>query len=253
MKIIGKTGRTIDIDLISYQGITEINCTENDDLLQGICNDGKRLLWKGDDLYTETSGWHRINRIKQIGVNQYRSTCMERTDTTMMLLPLFGSNQTEMCFQDHFMNAFLEHETYGKQEGIIWVLIKTPLNIDIRFTKLIDKLRHSGRCVKEVQLTSFFTLFTMKLDEQYIKDYTMMILSKFSKMSNDAKNAIYTFHGITGQPDHQLKLQLSKSPVYKTYLEKKIGETIHGDAELRSAIDDERETFRMSYITEDIR
>jgi len=253
MKIVGKTGRTIDINLLNYKGITEVNCTEKEGLLKGILHNDKRLLWKGDDLYTEDLGWHRINMIKRVGPNNYKSTCMERTDTSMMLVPLFGSNELEMCYSDFFMNAFLYHEEHGNQEGIIWMLIKKPLKIDIRYTRLIDKFRTSTRCVKEEQLTNTFTLFTMKLDDDFVRDYTMLTLSKFSKLSEEAKHSIYKFHGYLGQPDHQLRLQLSKSLVYKAYLEKKIGETIHRDAELRSTIDDERETFRMSYITEDIR
>lgn len=253
MKIIGQTGRTIDIKLPNYENITEIPSVEKDILLEGINHNDKRLFWKGDNLYCEKLGWHRINKIKRIGPNHYRSTCMERTDTSMLLLPILGSNQIEMCYQDHFMNAFLYHETHGKQTDIIWVLVKKPLSSDTRYIKLIDKFRSSTRCVKEEHLTHVFTLFTIKLPEENSKDYTMFSLSKFSQMSDKAKHAIFTFHGITGQPDHEIRLQLSKSPVYKAYLEKKIGEVINSSAELKSSLDDDRETFKMSYITEDIR
>jgi hypothetical protein len=258
MKIVGKTGRTIDIKLPGYEGITEVDCTEKEGVLKGILQNDKRLLWKGDDLYTDDLGWHRINLIKRVGPNRYKSTCMERTDTSMMLVPLLGSNQLEMCYSDFFMNAFLFHEDHGQQDGIIWVLMKKPLVVgDIRYTKVIDKLRNSKRCVKEEQLTSTFTLFTMKLPEDFTRDYTMLRLSHFSKLSEEAQHLIFKFHGYLGQPDHSIRLQLAKSPVYKDYLEKKIygksGKKLPNDAELRSAIDDERETFKMSYITEDIR
>ena len=253
MKISSRTGRTVDIKLQQYKNITEVECLDKEGTLQGLLSDEKRLLWKGDNLYTEDLGWYRVNMIKRIGPNNYRSTCMERTDTSMLLFPLFGGNQVEMCYSDYFMNAFLYHEEHGIQEGIVWVLMKKPLKPETRYTKAIDKLRSSKRCIKEETLTSEFTLFTMKLPEKSIKDYTMVSLSKFSKMSDKAKNDIFTFHNILGQSDHQLKSQLTKSPIYKAYLEKKIGESIHFDAELRSVIDEDRETFKMSYITEDIR
>ena len=65
---------------------------------------------------------------------------------------------------------------------------------------------------------------------------------------------IYRFHNISEQSDNQLRLQLSKSPVYKKYLEDKIGvKELPIGAELHSAIDDQRECFRYNYIIEDIR
>ncbi len=259
MDIIAQTGRTIDIKLPKYENISEVDCTTKERLLKGILHNDKRLLWKGDAIYTEDLGWHRINMLKRIGPNHYRSTCMERTDTSMFLLPLFGGDQIKMCFPDYFMNAFLYHEQHGKQEGIIWVLIKKPLTSDVRYIELLNKFRGSNRCVKEEILSSTFTLFTMKLPDEHIKDYTMFSLSKFSKLSDKAKDAVFRFHGIIGQPDHQIRLQLTKSPIYKAYLEKKISdpkkprEKLPDNAELRSVIEENRETFKMSYITEDIR
>jgi len=253
MKIINHTGRTVKISIPHTTKVTEINCTEKEGLLSGILHNDKRLLWKGDSLYTEDMGWHRINMIKRVGPNNYKSTCMERTDTSMLLFPIFGSNNMEMCYPDYFMNAFLYHETHGYKEGIIWVLMKKPLKPDIRYDRAIDKLRGSNRCVKEETLSNEYTLYTMKLPEESNMDYNMFRLSKFSKMSDITKQKIYVFHNIHNQPDNMLRLQLSKSPVYKKYLEDKINDVLHSDAELRSAIDDDRETFKMSYITEDIR
>lgn len=216
--------------------------------------DDKRILWKGDSVYTMDSGWYRINDIKRIEQGKYRSSTMERTDSTMMMFPLFGSTHYEMCYKDYFMNAFIYHEEHDWQDNIIWVLMKKPIRPDIRYDRAIDLIRNGKRCVKEEQLGSNFTLFTMKLPEIFEKDFSMFKLSKFSKMSDNAKSMIYRFHNISEKSDNPLRLQLSRSPIYKKYLEDKIGiKELPPNAELHSAIDDQRECFRYNYIIEDIR
>ncbi len=222
-------------------------------ILSGGSELGTRIVWIKDMLFCEKKGWYQLNDIKHVttlenGDNVYRSLTMQRSDTSMMILPFIGGSRNELCYSDHMMNAFLYREGYDKEDRI-WVLMRRPLHKDLYYNKAITILRTCEEFISEEFIGSEYQMFTLRLPEEFEDDINMIKQSKFSKISESGKRRILAFHNIQNDKN-KLKMQLYKNSILRKKLEKDLQVRISSDAELRSLVNMDRETFKDEYIIE---
>lgn len=225
--------------------------------LLGIKYEGQRLVWCKDMMFCKGKGWFQLNSIAITNEREkytlYTANVMERSDTSMMILPFNGSTRKELCWSDFLVNAFSFREGFDCNDRI-WVLLRVPLTskASLEYNKVANILRECDEFVEEEFLGTEFQMFTLLIPEDFQVDVDLILQSKYSKISEGAKRRILAFHNIQDN-NNKLKLQLYKSPLLKKQIEDSLKVKLHNDVELKSSIDMERETFYDGYIIDDSR
>lgn len=245
--VITYTGFHIQISVKEDAEIEEIE-DENGDIIQ-IKKNGKRLFFKGDHVYVKDVGWYQLNDIALMrshkGVRVYRGLTMERSDTSLLILPVYGGTRADVSFSTHLMNAYLYRE--GCMDGCIWVLMKRPHIVDSRYENAMTFFRSSDHFMNEEELGSEYVMLTLAIPNHFIEDLIKIRQGKFSEISESHKQRIYDFHMIRDKYN-KIRLELEKSPLLRDKMEKEYDIEIPEGSELRSRIDEDRETFYDKYI-----
>ena len=245
--VITYTGFHIQISVKEDGQIEEIK-DDNGDIIQ-IKKNGKRLFFKGDHIYVKDVGWYQLNDIALMrttkNVRVYRGLTMERSDTSLLILPLYGGTRADVSFSTHFMNAYLYRE--GCMDGCIWVLMKRPHIVDSRYENAMHFFRSSDHFMNEEELGSEYVMLTLAIPDDFIEDLIRIRSGKFSEISESHKNRIYDFHMIRDKYN-KIRLELEKSPLLRDKMEKEYDIEIPDGSELRSRMDEDRETFYDRYI-----
>ena len=245
--VITYTGFHIQLSVKEDAEIEEIE-DENGDIIQ-IKKNGKRLFFKGDHVYVKDVGWYQLNDIALMrshqGVRVYRGLTMERSDTSLLMLPVYGGTRADVSFSTHLMNAYLYRE--GCMDGCIWVLMKRPHVVDSRYENAMTFFRSSDHFMNEEELGSEYVMLTLAITDHFIEDLIKIRQGKFSEISESHKQRIYDFHMIRDKYN-KIRLELEKSPLLRDKMEKEYDIEIPEGSELRSRMDEDRETFYDRYI-----
>lgn len=241
--------------VVQFKTHKDTECHYDEDKLLGVKYEGKRVIWTGDTIFCKGKGWYQLNSMKKVSSNGrydlYTALIMERSDTAMMILPFNGGTGEEIQWSRHLINAFSFREGFDDNDRI-WVLFRRPLTGSVEYENIMSIMRSNEDCIGEEFIGSEYQMFTMLIPEEFKEDADLILQSKFSQISESAKRRIFRFHNI--QDDHnKIKLQLNRNPILKKKLENDLGVKISANAELRSAIDVDRETFFNSYIIDDSR
>lgn len=231
------------------------------DGILSIKKNGVAIVRRSDKIYVQEKGWYQLNDItllrKRNGIRVYRGSTMQRTDSSLMLLPFIGGTKRVFGYEEHLVNAFCFRENY---EGIqrIWVLMKMPVLDHLSFRGAISLFRQSPYLEREEVLGTEHQMFTFLIPEGFKKDHELFLQSKFSRMSKGAKDRIYDFHGITDR-NNKLRMQLERSARLRKNFVKDLTITpenppvIDKEDELRSLLKPDRETFKNKYIIDEYR
>ena len=245
--VITYTGFHIQISIKEDAEIEEIE-DENGDIIQ-IKKNGKRLFFKGDHVYVKDVGWYQLNDIALMrsnkGVRVYRGLTMERSDTSLLMLPVYGGTRADVSFSTHLMNAYLYRE--GCMDGCIWVLMKRPHIVDSRYENAMTFFRSSDHFMNEEELGSEYVMLTLAIPDHFIEDLIKIRQGKFSEISESHKQRIYDFHMIRDKYN-KIRLELEKSSLLRDKMEKEYDIEIPEGSELRSRMEEDRETFYDRYI-----
>ena len=245
--VITYTGFHIQISVKEDGQIEEIK-DDNGDIIQ-IKKNGKRLFFKGDHVYVKDVGWYQLNDIALMrshkGVRVYRGLTMERSDTSLLMLPVYGGTRADVSFSTHLMNAYLYRE--GCMDGCIWVLMKRPHIVDSRYENAMTFFRSSDHFMNEEELGSEYVMLTLAIPDHFIEDLIKIRQGKFSEISESHKQRIYDFHMIRDKYN-KIRLELEKSPLLRDKMEKEYDIEIPEGSELRSRMEEDRETFYDRYI-----
>ncbi len=245
--VITYTGFHIQISVKEDAEIEEIE-DENGDIIQ-IKKNGKRLFFKGDHVYVKDVGWYQLNDIALMrsnkGVRVYRGLTMERSDTSLLMLPVYGGTRADVSFSTHLMNAYLYRE--GCMDGCIWVLMKRPHIVDSRYENAMTFFRSSDHFMNEEELGSEYVMLTLAIPDHFIEDLIKIRQGKFSEITESYKQRIYDFHMIRDKYN-KIRLELEKSPLLRDKMEKEYDIEIPEGSELRSRMEEDRETFYDRYI-----
>jgi len=232
---------------------------EDTGFIKGVKVKNERILWKDDLVHIPMRGWYQLRTLELIdskgGHNVYRGLMMIRSESSIMLLPLLGGDRDSFSYTDHLMNAYCYHEDIKGQ--YLWVLMRPPKTRSSYSYDTTESLfRASHSFVKEEELGTEFKMFTFRIPSMYVGDYLMFLNSKFSRMSEIAKDKILNFHSMHDKS--KLALQLCRDKGFRKSLEKQLSNkgssvTISIDDELRSSLYNERETFKKEYIINESR
>lgn len=241
--------------VVQFKTHKDTECQYEEDKLLGVRYESKRVIWTGDTIFCKGRGWYQINSMRKANgtesYDKYTAQIMERSDTAMMILPFNGSTRKELEWSNYLINAFSFREGYDDNDRI-WVLFRRPLSEDRKYENVMDLMRTNEDCIGEEFLGSEYHMFTMLIPEEFKEDADLILQSDFSKITESAKRRILRFHNIQDD-NNKLKLQLYKNPILKKKIEKDLNVKIPFDAELRSSIETDRETFFNSYIIDDSR
>ena len=223
--------------------------------ISGLKYDSKRVIWEKDTIFCKNKGWYQVNSItlveKYEKYHLYAANVMERSDTSMMILPFNGSTRKELRWGEYLVNAFSFREGFDDNDRI-WVLLRRSLNSSMEYQNVVNALRECEEFVDEEYIGTEFHMFTLLIPEDFRDDADLILRSRFSRISEQAKRRILAFHNIRDDDD-RLKLQLYRHQVLRNLMEKQLGVEISHEAELRSTIDTNKETFFNDYIIEDYR
>lgn len=247
--------RFINAFVLQFKTHNEVEHQFDGESLSGVKYGGNRLIWQKDLIFCKDKGWYQLNNITIAGTYDehtlYTAIVMERSDTAMLILPFNGSSRKELCWTEYLVNAFSFREDHDDNDRI-WVLMRVPSQNDRRFIEVCNILRECDEFISEEIIGTEYQMFTLLIPEEFRNDADLILQSRFSKITEGAKRRILAFHNIQDD-NNKIKLQLYKSPILKNELEKRLSVKIHSNAELRSSIDMERETFYNKYILDDSR
>ena len=245
--VITYTGFHIQISVKEDSKIEEME--DENGFFYEIRKNGKRLFFKGDHIYVKDVGWYQLNDIALMrshnGVRVYRGLTMERSDTSLLILPVYGGTRADVSFSTHLMNAYLYRE--GCMDGCIWVLMKRPRIVDSRYENAMHFFRSSDHFMNEEELGSEYVMLTLAIPDYFIEDLIKIRQGKFSEISESHKQRIYDFHMIRDKYN-KIRLELEKSPLLRDKMEKEYDIEIPEGSELRSRMEEDRETFYDRYI-----
>lgn len=227
----------------------------NGESISGLKYNNKRVIWEKDTIFCKNKGWYQVNSINLVEKYEkyhlYAANVMERSDTSMMILPFNGSTRKELRWGEYLVNAFSFREGFDDNDRI-WVLLRRPLNNNNEYQNVVNVLRECEEFVDEEYIGTEFHMFTLLIPEDFRDDVDLILRSRFSRISEQAKRRILAFHNIFDD-DNKLKLQLYRHQVLRDHMEKNLQVRISPDAELRDPIKTDRETFFNDYIIEDYR
>jgi len=245
--VITYTGFHIQISVKEDGEIEEME--DENGFFYEIRKNGKRLFFKGDYIYVKDVGWYQLNDIALMrsnnGVRVYRGLTMERSDTSLLILPVYGGTRADVSFSTHLMNAYLYRE--GCMDGCIWVLMKRPHIVDSRYENAMHFFRSMDHFMNEEELGSEYVMLTLAIPDDFVEDLVRIRVGRFSEISESHKKRIYDFH-IIRDKYNKIRLELEKSPLLRDKMEKEYDIEIPEGSELRSSMDEDRETFYDKYI-----
>lgn len=207
-----------------------------------LSDDHSRGVSIGDPYYLPSEGWYRINKIEKKDGTIYLSM-FERSDTSLFILPLINDNRMWWTTDMHLVNAFDRIE--GKiPSDAIYVVYREPLTDEkeTSFNKRDSSFRQSAYFKDVLPMPKGFVCYRFAVPSSMLNDLQAFRNSKFSKMSDRAKSAIITFNNGTKFIE-RLKRQLNRDDSLRKQMEEQYNVSIPRDAELRSLINESRETL----------
>lgn len=144
------------------------------------------------------------------------------------------------CLQNTFL--FDDNNTHNNS---IYCLFKFQNTIQL---ELFDKLNISNNNLIDVwDININECIYIFNIPNKYINDYNLILNSKYSEISIDAKKIILNFwskiYGNNGV--NAVRQVLYKDPLLKQELEKKLNVKIHEDSELGQYFDLEKEIINI--------
>jgi len=256
--IVSLNGFSIQIGVKDTDDITDVETLRPgitiSKTLMRVDHKGKRFLHQGDHVYVPEKGWYQLNELQLIkkvnGVRLYRGITMYRSDTSLMALPFLGGDRKMFGYTEHMMNAFCFRE--GEKEGQyrIWVLIR--IGDSTGYEHANNALTSSPCLINTEEYGGEFIIHTFTIPNVFRPDFDLFLKSKFSRMSEGAKERIYDFHKIQDR-HNRLRMQLERSKRLRENMEKEwdLEEPLSPQVELRDPLSIERETFYDRYIIDD--
>jgi hypothetical protein len=237
-----------------------VNCNVTDvkddrgSVITVLDSNGRRLITLGDLLYVKDHGWYQCNRMDRLRVSDghaiYRVITAERSDTSLLLLPMYGGDRESFRFSDLLVNAYCFRE--GFSPGRIWLLYRIPHSDEDVLTDTLDSISKNPWYLTHESFGTEHIVVTMSIPDGHIDTVHRFFSGKFSKFTQEYKESIYRFHNINDRYN-RLRLELERHPVLKQRMETDLSITLGDEDELRSAIVEDRETLKVSMLIDEQR
>lgn len=173
------------------------------------------------------------------------------------LLPLLSELvDFDKKYHDNIVNTYITDDL-GKYKDCLFILHKFSFK-NPEYTRYENQLI-KNECFVDLIDVGNDVLYIFKFPEEYMFEYNKFIAGKYSEYKNDAKELILNFFGEIYKGNInavnfliKVKQILFKDKKLKNKLELELGVKIPDNAELRSIINLDEETFNLSqYIQQD--
>ena len=203
---------------------------------------------------------YKIKRIKKessqgvAGQGYYLYTHDKLSKTSNFIFPYLGKNREYFKWNENFVNSFIGTEEDGDYGTSIYLLYRYDGSNSF---SIFEKEITEHKWYKEtIDTDKFHVLFRFDVPESALSDIDMLIRGKYSRISEEAKRQILSFHNTT--KDKPLGDILYRGENRRKQLELELSEPRNGSiikidesADLLDPFDIEEEIFMNYYIIED--
>jgi hypothetical protein len=241
---------------ISFNGSVMHENNERDNTIYELYDDDGRIVTIGDPFYIPSQGWFRVNHIrKERNVNTYYIISDLRTDTSILMLALIHTERDSFWGYDKFMLNAYDRVIDCPLDNRLYVTYRIPKNDtdDTAFSEYHRGFHNIPQYLGVKHKTVDHVTYMFKMPSEHINDLKMFRESKFSRMSDLAKDKIYTFHRKNVEIVRKFKDEFTLNKGLRAKMEKEYNISIPFDAELRSSIYPDKETFDPNTLITDVR
>jgi len=165
------------------------------------------------------------------------------TRSRTYILPMVA-NQMMIDFRPNLVNSYVRHKDYPEYQEHLFILMR--FSADREHLKKEQLIIDHSDCVFHKDLSKEFYMICIKISENNIEDYNMIINSKYSKISELSKERIKKYWGLS--EEHAVSRVMRKDPELKSQLEQALGSKIPEENELSSIMDFNKETYNPSWM-----
>jgi len=202
-------------------------------------------------LYLTDNDYFKIRKIeKDIKLNKYFLISHELTKSSTFILPLLFNNN-EVCWDSSFCNCYIGNAITGEVEDGIYLLHR--YYNDISYHSMIEKYSNSELLKEEINIDKYHTLFKFDIPKEFNNDYKLLIQSKYSRISEYAKEKILNFNykGVQSERFKDLTDILTRGEALRKKLETKFNCKIENSWELHDKFNIDNEMFTEDLIVKE--
>lgn len=228
---------------ISPNKLELLNIIINDDNLIKL---GDKLPLKlTDKNKVEYSTYYIANKIYKNKPAEFQINEFDLNETSIFVTPLVLLTN-DLANLDCFINSYIRHYKYENYIGdqLYFIYRYSPFDY---YDKIVSYFKNHPRFVEYFKdQDKRFDVFTIEIPKQYTNDVKLLMKGKFSKISNNAKMKILSYHKLgINSPIYDVLYRTDK---LKKEKEKELGVIIPDDIDLRSIPSLEKEIWNYSKI-----
>jgi len=187
----------VNARLIHIDGDVEDNLEyEEGELVSFIAENGteKFTVRKGGILYVGSLKVpYLVHQLKLIKSNKsyIAVETMPATKSTIFLTPMIFKHKSEIKYNNNFIATFIDYE--GSDIGLgINLLYRFSGHSD--FSLFENSLQNNPFYVKTIDVDKYHVLYCFSVPNHFIKNYNLILNSKYSEISDSYKNKILSFN-----------------------------------------------------------
>jgi hypothetical protein len=215
--------------------------------LVGLDYSGEYLISKGSVLQVGNQKY-KISEIQRSTTTQGYElyTFRKITTTGNFILPFLGEDRNYFRWTSQFTNAFIGTET---DADLNFISLLYRFDGSVEFANFEEKLKEREDFVSAKDVDKYHILYTFRLPESAKADIELITQSKYSKVSEEAKEQILDFHySDRSKPIGQI---LYKCSLRRKEMEKELRHEIPADNELFEAFSIPNEIFHKHFIIQE--
>jgi len=144
--------------------------------------------------------------------------------------------------QNLLINSYLVYEKFV-YSNCIYLVYKKQVNNPIYKVFETKYLTGHKNFISQDEDTNDFNIYALRIENNFLDDYKLILQGKYSKISSEAKVQIIRF--AQADKNDRIYQVLNKDPRLKKELEERIGCYIDDDADLSDIIDLNNETLKI--------
>lgn len=182
-----------------------------------------------------------LNDISSLPNGKYEGIECKTNKSCIFILPFLGENYIYFDYPYSLYNVYVS-------EDYEYLYVKYKWTGSEDYLDLEEKLQTHERYMEFFDLNEEFVVFKFKIDKKYEKDVRAVIQGRYSKISEDLKLQILSFHGIG--KSSKLGKVLFRDEEYRRNLELELGVKIPNDIDLMSKSTKEEEIWNYQSISQ---
>lgn len=235
VQLITKTNRTVLCSPTSAQ----YEKLDDSGKIKEIDYNGELQVKKGTVLKVGKQEYKIQTIVRSKSSNAYEFHTFRKISTTAnFIFPFLGFTRFHFRWALEFTNAFIgdinNHD--GTEVSLLYRWSGKK-----EFSEFEEELMQMPSFISSSDPDPYHTLYTFKIPDRYLEDTKLIMLSKYSKISQSAKDRIMEFHNSSKKlPIGQILYQCDSR---RKVIESDIGQPLPKDAELYERFDIKQEIY----------